>query len=137
MKTDDTGTLRQFETGATRDTAKGKLDPEGFISPIVLRAYCLYMNFHRKQSDGNLRDSDNWQKGMPKNQYMKSLWRHFLDVWLNHRGFNEFIKENMVFALCGVLFNVNGYLHELLKDDPNLADRAVEEMEKQRNDSNS
>jgi len=32
----DTGTIRQFTTGATRDTSDGKLDYEGFISPLVL-----------------------------------------------------------------------------------------------------
>ena len=102
--------IRQFESGATRDTDIGKLDFEGFLSPVVLERYAEYMNKHRLQSDGNLRDSDNWQKGIPIPQYVKSLWRHFFAVWKGHR--NGKIDEDDV---CGVLFNIMGILHEILK----------------------
>jgi len=78
--------IRRFDTGATRDTDEGKLDFEGFLSPLVLERYAQYMNKHRKQSDGKLRDSDNWQKGIPLKAYIKSLWRHFFDLWKIHRG---------------------------------------------------
>lgn len=105
--------IRRFKTGATRDTEDGKLDYEGFLSPLVLEAFAEYMHFHRKQSDGKLRDSDNWQKGMSLDTYMKSGWRHFFDWWSDHRGYGS--REGMVFALCGLLFNVQGYLHEYLK----------------------
>ena len=76
---------RYFSTGATRDTDQGKLDYEAFLSPIVLRRYGEYMHEHRMQSDGELRDGDNWQKGMPRDQYMKSGFRHFMDWWTFHR----------------------------------------------------
>jgi len=109
------GKIRQFETGATRDTADGKLDYEGFYSPIVMKRFAEYMNKHRKQSDGNLRDSDNWQKGIPKNEYMKSLYRHFMDLWLMHRGY-EGREEDIEETLCAVLFNAQGYMFELLKE---------------------
>ena len=72
--------MRKFNTGATRDVDNDKLDFEGFLSPTVLIRYAEYMHTHRKQSDGALRDSDNWQKGIPKEVYMKSMWRHFMDV---------------------------------------------------------
>ena len=75
------GKVRQFKTGATRDTDEGKYDYEGFISPLVLERFAQYMHKHRKQSDGNLRASDNWQKGIPKDAYIKSAWRHFVDWW--------------------------------------------------------
>ena len=106
--------IREFESGATRDINKGKFDYEGFISPIVLKAFAEYMDKHRKQSDGKLRDSDNWQKGIPKDVYMKSMWRHFMDLWLEHRGFES--REGVEEALCGIIFNSMGYLHEILKE---------------------
>ena len=105
--------IRKFKTGATRDTAEGKHDYEGFISPLVIKRFGKYMHKHRLQSDGKLRSSDNWTKGIPKEEYMKSMWRHFLDLWLFHRGFKG--REDIEEALCGLYFNVQGYLHEVLK----------------------
>lgn len=106
---------RKFKSGATRDTEKDKLDYEGFLSPIVLKAYAEYMNKHRVQSDGKLRDSDNWQKGIPKDVYMKSGFRHFMDWWLEHRGYKS--RDGIKDALCGIIFNSAGYLFELLKEE--------------------
>jgi hypothetical protein len=106
--------LREFDTGATRDTDEGKLDYEGFLSPLVLEEFGKYMNSHRVQADGKLRDSDNWQKGIPLTAYMKSGWRHFFDAWKEHR-LGERTSEWMIECLCAVLFNVMGYLHEVLK----------------------
>jgi hypothetical protein len=111
-----TGTVRRFATGATRDTDAGKLDYEGFLSPLVLERYARYMNRHRVQSDGNLRDSDNWQHGMPRDQYIKSGWRHFMDWWAAHRGLTALAREPLEEAICALLFNVMGYLHEHLKE---------------------
>lgn len=104
---------REFDTGATRGTEEGKPDYEGFLSPLVLQRYGQYMNKHRIQSDGRPRSSDNWQKGIPLNVYIKSAWRHFLDWWLEHRGHSS--REGLEDALCGLLFNVMGYLHEKLQ----------------------
>lgn len=109
--------MRKFNTGATRDTDTGKLDYEGFLSPRVLKRYAEYMNVNRLQKDGTFRDSDNWQKGIPIDAYMKSMWRHFMDVWSAHRGLE--IKDTLIISLCALMFNVMGMLHELLKDsDP-------------------
>ena len=113
-KTTDTGVIRKFASGATRDTSVGKYDYEGFYSPIVVERFAEYMHKHRKQSDGSLRDSDNWQKGIPLNAYMKSLWRHFMDLWLEHRGYAS--KDGIEEALCALLFNIQGYLYEYLKN---------------------
>lgn len=109
--------VRKFKTGATRDTDCGKLDYEGFLSPIVLERYAQYMNKHRTQSDGTPRESDNWQRGIPANVYMKSMWRHFMDVWKSHRG-TKLDEE----ALCALLFNVMGMLHEQIKNKTNNMD---------------
>jgi hypothetical protein len=107
------GSARVFDTGATRDTDDNKLDYEGFLSPLVLERYAEYMHGKRFIKDLPRRDSDNWQKGMPLAVYMKSLWRHFVDVWKEHRGLAT--KEGIEDALCAVLFNTMGYLHEYLK----------------------
>jgi len=109
--------MREFETGATRDTDEGKLDYEGFLSPLVLYRYAEYMHKHRIQADGKLRDSDNWQKGIPIDAYMKSMWRHFFDVWALHRD-KEWVatEKNQEEALCALMFNVAGMLHEVLRN---------------------
>ena len=106
--------VRKFDTGATRDSEDGKLDYEGFLSTFVLLRYAEYMNKHRKQSDGKIRASDNWQKGIPLTAYMKSLWRHLVELWTEHRlSDNDESKEE---ALCAIIFNASGYLHEILKE---------------------
>lgn len=105
--------MRTFDTGATRDNDDTKNDYEGFLSPLVLKRYGDYMTKHRKQADGNLRASDNWQKGMPLECYVKSGWRHFIDWWSEHRGIAS--KDGIEDALCALMFNVMGYLHETLR----------------------
>lgn len=113
--------MREFETGATRDLDDDKPDYEGYFSPLVFRRYGEYMTKHRKQADGKMRDSDNWQKGIPITAYMKSLWRHLIELWTIHRRISiggrkeirDFPREE---ALCAVIFNASGYLHELLGD---------------------
>jgi len=106
--------MREFDTGATRNTEEGKYDYEGFISPLVIERFAEYMHKHRFQADGKVRESDNWQKGMPLEVFMKSAWRHFMDWWMEHRGHES--REGLEDALCGLLFNLSGYLHETLKD---------------------
>lgn len=114
--------MRAFASGATRDTAANKPEYDGFLSYPVLEAYGLYMMKHQVQSDGNLRAADNWQKGIPKPVYMSSLFRHFLQAWALHRGYA--VKDDkgqpvtLQDALCGVMFNVMGYFHELLRPKP-------------------
>lgn len=107
--------IRQFATGATRDADTNKADYEGFLSPLALRRYGEYMNRHRKQSDGSLRDSDNWQRGIPLDAYIKSGFRHFMDWWSAHRGLSTSTGESIEEELCALIFNASGYLHELLK----------------------
>jgi hypothetical protein len=106
--------MRHFRTGATRDDLKDKYDYEGFFSPLVLQKRAEYMHKHRFQSDGKMRDSDNWQAGIPKDVYAKSLARHYMDFWLEHRGHKS--RDGIIDALCAIMFNAEGYLYELLKD---------------------
>lgn len=114
---EDPHEMRQFKSGATRDDDKSKPDYEGFLCPAVLARYGQYMSKHRVQADGQLRDSDNWQKGIPKAQYIKSLLRHVWDVWLIHRNLRQWAtSEDQEENLCAAMFNIMGYLHEELKE---------------------
>lgn len=113
--------VRKFETGATRSSDHNKNDYEGFLSPLVIKAFGDYMSKHRVQPDGQVRDSDNWQKGITLDSYMKSGWRHFFAMWMLHRGHKVHAEEDghevdMVEAICALIFNSQGYLHEILKN---------------------
>lgn len=105
--------MREFKTGATRNDDTDKLDFEGFYHPLVMEAFAKYMHKHRIQADGKLRESDNWQKGIPKEAYMKSAWRHFFSWWKSHRGLKT--DEDIIESICALQFNAQGYLLELLK----------------------
>ena len=104
---------------AYRDTSNNKLDFEGFLSPIVLERYGQYLHKHRVQSNGKIRDSDNWQLGLGIKTYQKSLVRHLFQAWGVWRGYK--IKDDkgelvdLEEALLAVMFNAQGYLFELLK----------------------
>ena len=130
MTTKDDKTMRSFDTGATRDTNDNKLDFEGFLSPEVLFQFARFMNMNRLQSDGQLRASDNWQKGIPMDVYMKSGERHFMEWWrmsrlqlqLDKRDCNmsRSTQIEYVGAICGLMFNTMGYLLEWLKKHPEV-----------------
>ena len=109
--------MRNFTSGATRNDSEGEYDYDGFLSHLVIKRYAEYMHKHRLQSDGKLRDSDNWKKGIPKSAYIKSAWRHFMDWWGECRGYAS--KDGLEEALCALLFNIQGYLHEHLKEKRN------------------
>lgn len=78
---------RTAPTGANRNPDNGKFDYEGFSNPICEYSFAKYMHGHRLLEDGTMRDSDNWQKGLPNDWLIKSLHRHFMDLWLLSRGF--------------------------------------------------
>lgn len=109
-------TVREFLTGATRSPLGDKYQYEGFLSPLVIQRFGRYMHHHRTQSDGSLRGADNWQKGMPRDSYIDSGWRHFMDWWLHHRGHPGKADEDLEESLTALMFNVMGYLHEVLKE---------------------
>lgn len=109
--------IRKFNTGAIRDTDTNKYDYEGFYSPLVIEAFAKYMHKNRFMKDGTTRDSDNWQKGFGDNHKsvcMKSLWRHFMDLWMEHRGHES--REGLDDAICGIMFNVMAYYHKVLEE---------------------
>lgn len=109
--------MRKFASGATRDADTDKLDFEGFDSPLVNKRFAQYMHLHRKQADGTMRGADNWQAGIPKEAYAKSLIRHMEDLKLHWDGFpDEAVDGDMESVLCAVLFNCKGLLFEMLKE---------------------
>lgn len=112
----DDDLVRVFPSGATRSADEGKLDFDGFLSPLVLNRYAEYLHKHRRLPDGTYRDSDNWKAGIPLEEYMKSAWRHFMKWWSMHWS-GPGTPEDHEEALCAVIFNASGYLHEILKGD--------------------
>lgn len=108
--------MREFVTGATRDSDTAKAEYAGFNSPLVEKRFGTYMHEHRKQADGNLRASSNWKKGIPVDAYLQSLHRHYVDLWLHLDGFPaEAVDPDIESVLCALRFNVNGMLYEVLK----------------------
>ena len=108
--------LRKFETGATRDTDEGKPHFAAFTSAAVQLRFAQYMDKHRIQADGNLRDPDNWKKGIPIEAYFDSADRHFMDWKLHEEGTPELARDqDLEEVLCALYFNIQGALHELLK----------------------
>jgi hypothetical protein len=82
--------------------------------------YAGYMHKHQVQTDGKIREADNWQKGIPQDDYLESLIRHVMDVWLISKG--ELVADvetkeivTICDALCGVLFNAMGMMLNILK----------------------
>ena len=115
--------MRVFDSGATRNTDEGKIDYYGLMSPRVLKCYAEYMNKHRLQADGLLRDSDNWKLGIPVKQYMKSLLRHTMDLWYEYEA--AVIEDASAVnkeLLCAVIFNAMGMLYETIISEENITE---------------
>ena len=104
--------MRTFESGATRDGNEDKPDHTGYLSPLAIQRYGEYMLKHEVQSDGTRRGADNWKRGIPVEQYLASAFRHLLDWWLEADGHES--RDGLEDALCGLLFNVQGALHEVM-----------------------
>ena len=114
---------RIFKTGANRNSDYGKFDYEGFNNPLVEYSFASYMHQHRKLEDGTLRDSDNWQKGIPREELIKSLIRHIQDVKLLYRGvevIEDGKKISMEHAINGAKFNLNALMLDILKDNKRI-----------------
>jgi Domain of unknown function (DUF1937) len=103
---------RVFATGAKRDVEVGKLDFDGSFSPYALEAVAEYMHRHNSAAH---RAEENWKMGMPLRSFMKSGWRHFHAWWSSH-----YAAEPDKDAICGLIFNAMGYLHELTKPPPRV-----------------
>jgi hypothetical protein len=111
--------VRQFNTGATRDTNSNKLAYDKGLSVQVLQRYMEYLSKHRQQKDGTLRDWDNWKRGIPIPVYCESLTRHSLDSVKKYHGLPVPEDASMEDLLCAVIFNASGWLFELLVEKSN------------------
>ena len=98
--------FREFSSGASRDTAIGKLDVARYIHPLVIKRFAEYMLEKQEMPDGTTRTGDNWQKGIPPQELMSSLERHNLDIWLHMKGEGSVAEEPLDRALLGAFFNV-------------------------------
>lgn len=108
--------IRTFETGATRNLDEHP-DIHGFTSPLATAIFARYMHQNRLQADGTYRDSDNWKKGIPIDSYIRSMRRHMQDLELHHTGYGDCAREDLYAAMGGLMFNVQGYMHEIAKMD--------------------
>lgn len=107
--------MRRFPGGATRDDGEGKPEFASCLSPIVLRRFGKFMLRHNIQADGKKRTMDNWKSGMPREVYLESLFRHFIDVWQSvAEDTSELRQDQLEDALCSMFFNVQGLLQEVL-----------------------
>ena len=117
---EDSGKIRQYSSGATRDTDVGKLSYVKALSPIVLQRYVQYLDAHRKQSDGSMREFDNWKNGIPEDTYLDGIGRHFVAAWLLAQGYpasDNHGPVNLQDTLCAIIFGASGWLHEILKKE--------------------
>lgn len=116
--------MRTFKTGATRDSLGDKLQYSRFLSPAVIKRYCEYLQKHREQADGNIREPDNWKHGIDEGVYMDSLLRHVIDLrYGEHYGIDAAQEEEEL--LCAIMFNAMGMLFEKIKLKGFLTDKVV------------
>ena len=87
--------LRTFgDSGANRDTGKGKFDFYGFRHPLCEHSFGAYMHGHRLLPDGSFRDANNWWGGWDKEVSLKSMDRHCEDLKALHAGFRVFKERD-------------------------------------------
>jgi len=113
--------MRQYDSGATRSPLGDKLQYKGFRCPQVEKSFALYMHEHRTQADGNIRDADNWKKGMDKEDCADSLIRHCEDFHSAWEGWEVICpdtkkKVSVVELLNAMKFNINAIIRELIKE---------------------
>lgn len=106
--------MRKFDTGATRDSDDDKLEYKGFYSPRVMKVFAEYMHSHRKQSDGQLRDADNWKKGIPLEAYESSFIRHVLEWW---EALENQDRKTMDKIAPALMFNIQGWVFERTRNE--------------------
>jgi hypothetical protein len=91
------------------------------FNPLVLEEFAKYMHAHRKQEDGSLRNADNWQKGIPKEELLESLLRHVMDIWIMMESEeDERMRPNgehvtYIETLSASLFGIQALMLEYLK----------------------
>ena len=96
--------VREFESGAIRDV-DGKEDYVETQSFLAMKRYAEYMTAQAKKYGRG-----NWRKGIPIEEYEKSLMRHI------HKYFaNKYDNANLepdIDHLSAIRFNLDGIIHE-------------------------
>ncbi len=111
MKSKKKKKIRIFTTGAFRDNDEQKLNYVGSLSPLALEGFVDFMRRHNIVDGKVRRDEGNWKKGFPKQSYMESKFRHFMETWKIHEGYST---DEILETLYAEFFNIQGYIHELL-----------------------
>lgn len=128
-------TAQVFETGAMRDLSEDKLDFEGCLTPELLTAYAEYMRTTGRMANGTLRNTNNWKKGMPIGGYMKSLWRHMVALhaaYLSDATQDEYGGEGEFEAAMAMMFNIQGFVFERIRENPEWLRIGIEHHKKRR-----
>ena len=105
---------RTASSGATRDLNDEKLVYDKFQHPLVVEEFARYMHGKRAMPDGTKRDGDNWWRGFPRVWLLESMHRHYMDVWFHVTGFENHAAEPLLTALCGLFFNVQALMLEVI-----------------------
>lgn len=98
-------TVRNFPTGAMRDTEEGKAHFVECLSFLAMARFGRYM----LTCEGKY-PPDNWRKGIPVKEYEQSMMRHIHKYFANKYEGASFEPE--VDHLSAALFNLRGILHE-------------------------
>lgn len=97
--------VRSFTTGAIRDVDDDKEDYIESISWLTMKRYAHYMKKQEKKYGRG-----NWRKGIPIEEYEKSLIRH-LQKYISKKYY-EIDTEPDFDHLSAMLFNLQGLIHE-------------------------
>jgi hypothetical protein len=97
--------MRVFDSGAKRDSDTEKEDYIESISWLTLRRLAFYMKSKEK-----LYGRGNWQKGIPIEEYEKSMMRHLQKYFC--KKYYDIDIEPGVDHLAAALFNLQGLIHE-------------------------
>jgi len=72
--------MREFNNGAIRSSAEGKIDWLGVRHPKVEASFGNYMRKHTQTEDGSQRAYNNWWGGWDEEISIQSLNRHVEDL---------------------------------------------------------
>jgi hypothetical protein len=108
--------FRTAGSGATRDLNDEKYVYDKFQHPRVVKEFAAYMHSKRSMPDGSKRDGDNWWQGFPRAWLLESMHRHYMDVWFHVVGYPSQAEEPLMTALCGLFFNVQALMLEVILD---------------------
>jgi len=103
--------IRQYSTGAIRDSEEGKEDYTETISWTAFKRYAEYMTSKKKQYG-----SGNFKKGISIDSYERSLMRHISKYMINKYEGGDLEKDSD--HLAAIVFNIFGIMHEEARNLP-------------------